>query len=152
MAKRIFKKKRHLDSTCRFYLGRYSDTMYLCFERSIVPLETHLWRYIYYINFKIKGKSGCLLFILISTPHILQERYRNILSVGTVRFKLIVQTQIGLLVSTSLSSVGCKIRRCMTKPTKWHMHPTKTHISLGVHPVWSVFAVCMRKPCVLSYP
>ena len=25
----------------------------------------------------------------------------------------------------------------MTKPTKWHMRPAKTQISLGIHPVWS---------------
>ena len=24
----------------------------------------------------------------------------------------------------------------MTKPTKWHMHPVKTQISLGIRPVW----------------
>ena len=27
--------------------------------------------------------------------------------------------------------------RLMTKPTKWHVCPTKTQISLGIHPVWS---------------
>ena len=25
----------------------------------------------------------------------------------------------------------------MTKPTKWHVRPAKTPISLGIHPVWS---------------
>ena len=25
----------------------------------------------------------------------------------------------------------------MTKPTKWHVHPAKTQISLGIRPVWS---------------
>ena len=25
----------------------------------------------------------------------------------------------------------------MTKPTKWHVHPAKTQISLCIHPVWS---------------
>ena len=25
----------------------------------------------------------------------------------------------------------------MTKPTKWHVHPVKTPISLGIRPVWS---------------
>ena len=28
----------------------------------------------------------------------------------------------------------------MTKPTKWHVRPAKTQISLGICPVWSVFA------------
>ena len=27
--------------------------------------------------------------------------------------------------------------RLMTKPTKWHVRPAKTHISLGTRPVWS---------------
>ena len=40
----------------------------------------------------------------------------------------------------------------MTKPTKWHVHPARTQISLGIHPVWSVFAVRMKKALVLSYP
>ena len=25
----------------------------------------------------------------------------------------------------------------MTKPTKWHVRPAKTQISLGIRPVWS---------------
>ena len=33
--------------------------------------------------------------------------------------------------------------RLMTKPTKWHVRPAKTQISLGFRPVWSEpFAVC----------
>ena len=27
--------------------------------------------------------------------------------------------------------------QCMTKPTKWHVRPVKTQISLGIRPVWS---------------
>ena len=30
-----------------------------------------------------------------------------------------------------------KLSRRMTKPTKWHVRPAKTQISLGIHPVWS---------------
>ena len=36
---------------------------------------------------------------------------------------------IGLLVSY--------LSRIRTKPTKWHVHPAKTQISLGIRPVWS---------------
>ena len=32
------------------------------------------------------------------------------------------------------------------------MHPAKTQISLGIRPVWSVFAVHMKKACVRSFP
>ena len=34
-----------------------------------------------------------------------------------------------------------KMNCSITKPTKWHLRPAKTQISLGIHPVWSVFAV-----------
>ena len=39
-----------------------------------------------------------------------------------------------------------------TKRTKWPVCPAKTQISLGIHPVWSVFAVRMKKHLMLSYP
>ena len=29
------------------------------------------------------------------------------------------------------------LSRLTTKPTKWHVRPAKTHISLGIRPVWS---------------
>ena len=29
------------------------------------------------------------------------------------------------------------LSRLMTKPTKWHVRPAKTQISLGIRPVWS---------------
>ena len=45
-----------------------------------------------------------------------------------------------------------KLSRLMRKPTKWHLRPAKTRISLGICPVWSVFAVRMKRAWVLSYP
>ena len=45
-----------------------------------------------------------------------------------------------------------KMSCLMTKPTKWHVHPAKTQICLGIRPVWSVFNVRMKKAWVLSYP
>ena len=42
----------------------------------------------------------------------------------------------------------------MTKPTKWHVCPSKTQISLGIHPpsLIRAFAVRVKKAWVLSYP
>ena len=40
------------------------------------------------------------------------------------------------------------LSRLMTKPTKWHVSPAKTQISLGIR----VFAVRMKKTWVHSYP
>ena len=38
------------------------------------------------------------------------------------------------------------------KTNKVSVRSAKTQISLGICPVWSVFAVCMKKAWVLSYP
>ena len=32
----------------------------------------------------------------------------------------------------------------MTKPTKWHVRPAKTQISLGIRPVWSESSLCAQ--------
>ena len=32
----------------------------------------------------------------------------------------------------------------MIKPTKWHVRPAKTQISLGIHPVWSGSSLCAQ--------
>ena len=34
--------------------------------------------------------------------------------------------------------------RLMTKPTKWHVHPAKTQISLGICSVWSESSLCAQ--------
>ena len=44
------------------------------------------------------------------------------------------------------------LSRLMTKPRKWPLRPAKTQISLGIRPVWSVFAVRMKEHWILSYP
>ena len=32
----------------------------------------------------------------------------------------------------------------MTKPTNWPLHPVKTQIRLGIHPVWSESSLCAK--------
>ena len=52
-----------------------------------------------------------------------------------------------------LRNVSCAyLSRLMTKPTKWHVHPMKTQISLDIRAIWSVFVVRTKKAWVLSYP
>ena len=36
----------------------------------------------------------------------------------------------------------CHLSSCMTKPTKWPVHPAKTQISLGIRPVLSGSSLC----------
>ena len=40
----------------------------------------------------------------------------------------------------------------MIKSTKWHVCTAKTQISLSIRPVWSVFAVRIKKAWIFSYP
>ena len=44
----------------------------------------------------------------------------------------------------------CHMSRLMTKPTKWHVCPAKTQISLGIHPVWSESSLSAWRK--LGYP
>ena len=37
-----------------------------------------------------------------------------------------------------------KMSHLTTKPTTWQVLPAKSQISLGIRPVWSVFAICMN--------
>ena len=39
--------------------------------------------------------------------------------------------------------IGTNMSRLMTKPTKWHVRPAETHISLGIRPVWSEFLLSL---------
>ena len=39
---------------------------------------------------------------------------------------------------------GNHLSRNTTKPTKWHVHPAKTQISLGIRPVWSESSLCTQ--------
>ena len=55
-----------------------------------------------------------------------------------------------IILSKLMSNV--KMSRLMTKPAKWPVSPAKTQISLGIRPVWSEFAVRLKKVWVLSSP
>ena len=45
--------------------------------------------------------------------------------------------------STSISNLIYHLSRLVTEPTKWHVRPTKTQISLGIRPVWSESSLCI---------
>ena len=57
-----------------------------------------------------------------------------------------------VLTASYSSWVKCIFEPRHDKTNKVSVRPAKTQISLGIHPVWSVFAVCMKKAKVLSYP
>ena len=40
-----------------------------------------------------------------------------------------------------INTLKIQMNHSTTEPTKWPVHPAKTRISLGIHPIWSVFAV-----------
>ena len=42
------------------------------------------------------------------------------------------------------SNSSFEMIRLATKPTKWHVRPAKTQISLGIRPVWSESSLCAQ--------
>ena len=53
-------------------------------------------------------------------------------------------TQSAKLSSPADKKRMWKLSCLMTKPTKWSVHPVKTQISLGIHPVWSESSQCTQ--------
>ena len=51
--------------------------------------------------------------------------------------KLRINIRYGYCSSYGLQVHVMNMSCSMTKPTKWHQHPAKTQISLGILPVWS---------------
>ena len=59
------------------------------------------------------------------------------------RFSFILARQQTILLAKRTGWIGSfYLSRNTTKPTKWRVRP----ISLGIRPVWSIFAVHMNKP------
>ena len=64
-----------------------------------------------------------------------------------LKFLCLTQCRISRFLFTSVKSetvhmtanrvIGFNMSRLVTKPTKRHVHPAKTQISLGIRPVWS---------------
>ena len=54
------------------------------------------------------------------------------------------QTIMGHWTLLSLQSGQIHLSCRMTKPTKWHVCPAKTQISLGNYPVWSESLLCAQ--------
>ena len=55
--------------------------------------------------------------------------------------------QSGCAPSEELDQPGhlrLNLSRLVTKPTKWHVRPAKTQISLGISPVWSESSLCAQ--------
>ena len=54
-------------------------------------------------------------------------------------FPLLPDTILLILMTFFQNDVSVKLNmsHSMTKPTKWHVRPAKTQISLGICPVWS---------------
>ena len=50
--------------------------------------------------------------------------------------------QLGLTWNVPLRIFKKNMSRLMTKPTKWHLRPAKTQISLGTRQVWSKSLLC----------
>ena len=84
----------------------------------------------------------------IIIPSLVFLSYNKQKTVINIKFKIST-----ILVYAEFQGLSTKHLSClMTKPTKWHVCPAKTQISLAICTVWSVFAVRRKKPWILSYP
>ena len=70
------------------------------------------------------------------------------------REKMAVETsaQKSHQVQSCKHELAAHLSRLMIKPRNWPLFPAKTQISQSIRPVWSVFAVHMKKAWILSYP
>ena len=55
----------------------------------------------------------------------------------------IISWACSILVSILITG-AIHLSRLMAKPTKWHVRPAKTQISLGIRPVWSESPLCAQ--------
>ena len=77
----------------------------------------------------------------------------NLLQADSKDCQIRLGAQVILFVLSCSSSNRCTaFEPPHDKTNKMSVRPAKTQISLGIRPVWLVFAVCMKKVWVLSYP
>ena len=97
--------------------------------------------------FVIHWNTTCIEFFFMFLEFFLSSDFDRLLFINC---KLLAFS-INLICQVVTLSI-CNNSHLMTKPAKWHVRQAKTQISLGIRPVWSVFAVRMKKHRVLSYP
>ena len=82
------------------------------------------------------------VFLLVFCPdHLLKGSVDFKVSASPLHHFLLMVRVHG---SGSLSFLKQQMSHLMTKPAIWPVRPAKSQISLGIHPVWSVFAVCSK--------
>ena len=83
--------------------------------------------------------SGCVEWFctssLVDDPNYVQTD--DLFSMGSISFH-------STLHCSCQWSGSVEMNRLMTKPTKWHVRPAKTQISLGIRPVWSESSLCIQ--------
>ena len=90
------------------------------------------------------GYSDELLFMYLLSRLPFWEFYSTLL-VSVSKLIWLKGNQCKLLgVFFSITRLILHMSQCMTKPTKWHVRPAKTRISLGIHPVWWESLLCAQ--------
>ena len=121
---------------------------FIVFKVDIISVEnvmlsrTLLWLYMY--------APKCY----VMCGHTIFMTWRYPLNRGVIikiDLQYLIDNTLGALINESLTSLtfliicvwnfNCEMSR-LTKPTKWHVGPAKTPISLGIHPVWLESSPC----------
>ena len=75
-------------------------------------------------------RAGSLI-ILVLKQLLMKVQKLELIDLGLIWF------EGNKLTSPQYLTLQKHLSHLMTKPTKWHVHPAKTQISLGIRPVWS---------------
>ena len=81
-------------------------------------------------------------FIRAKILYIQYRHLKNQFSMKTLKLNTFLFQNFKTLI---LAKYHARNMSCfMTKPTKWHVRPAKTQISLGIHPVGSEPSLCAQ--------
>ena len=77
------------------------------------------------------------LSTLVSSTFLITEHNQHALTEKSLGFQC-----YKVIFLVNLLKEKLYLSRLVTKPTKWHVRPAKTQISLGIRPVWSESSLC----------
>ena len=80
-----------------------------------------------YSGFPVGERWGLRLWLIVTLPW---DNFIGFL----IKLKALIEDIERSLISAHGNHYVC---RSITKSTKWHVRPSKTHFSLGIRPVWS---------------
>ena len=86
---------------------------------------------------------ACIYTRLLTSTRRLCSSFKG-WGVKTQIWQQLILTQFGFPATNLQYFANNCLSRLVTKPTKWHVRPAKTQISLGIRPGWSPPSLCAQ--------